>query len=91
MKVASKHNMINSVSLDNDSQMLLTIGLFEALKDALKIHAASEKSDNSLDYSRTFSTTINNTVIRALVKKQVKLIAKNRCLEEDVNCYVLNM
>ena len=50
--------MIIPDSSDNDYQMALTIGLFEALKDALKIHAASEEYDNSLDYYRTCSTNI---------------------------------
>ena len=77
MKVASKNNMINSDSSDNDSQITLTIGLFEALKDALKIHAASEKSDHLLDYSRTCSTTIFNPVIRSLFQKHVKPISTN--------------
>ena len=61
--------MIIPDSSDNDYQMALTIGLFEALKDALKIHAASEEYDHSLDYSSTCSTTLDNTVIRALVQK----------------------
>ena len=53
--------------------MALTLGLLYALKDAPKIHAASEGSDHSLDYYCTFSTTIDNPVIRALVQKQVDL------------------
>ena len=77
MKVASKKKMINYDSSDNDSQMNLKIGLFKASKDALKIHADSEESDNLLDYYRTCSTTIDNLVIRALVKNKVELIAKN--------------
>ena len=65
--------------------MVLTIGMFKALKDALKIHAASEEYDHLLDYSCTFSTTLDNPVIRALVQKQVNIIAKNLCLEEGIN------
>ena len=68
--------MIHYDSLDNDSQMAITIGLFEALKDARKIHAESKDSGHSLDCSSTCSTTIDNTVIRELFKKQVERIAK---------------
>ena len=82
MKFSSKDKMINSDSFENDSQMALTIGLFKAFKDALKIHAASEESDHSLDYSCTYSTTIDNKVIRTLLQNKVKIIAKNGCLEE---------
>ena len=53
MKVAPKNKIIDSDSSENDSQMVLTIGLFEEMKDAIKIHPSSEESDNSLDYSRT--------------------------------------
>ena len=67
MKVLSKKKMINHDSSENDSQMALTMGMLEALKYELKIHAASEESDNSLDYSRTCSTTIDNPLIRASV------------------------
>ena len=77
--------MINSDSLDDNPQMAIKIGLFEALKYALKIHAASEKSDHSLDYSCTCITTIDNPVTTELLQKQVNIIAKNWCLEEGMN------
>ena len=77
MNVASKKRMINSDSSENDPQMAPPIGLFEALKDELKIHASSEKSGHSLDYSCTLGNTLDNPVIRELVQKQVGFITKN--------------
>ena len=56
--------------------MALTIGLLEALKDALKIRATSEEADHSLDCSCTCRTTIDNPDIRALVQNQVEILAK---------------
>ena len=47
MNVASKNKMVDSDSSYNDYQMALTVDLFKALKDELKIHAASEESDHS--------------------------------------------
>ena len=63
--------------------MALTAGLFEALKDALKIHSASEESDHSLDYSRTCSTTLDNPVITALVQKKSSLYQKFDALSRE--------
>ena len=59
--------MIDSYSSDNYYQMALKIGLFEALKYALKIHAAAEEYDHSLNCSSSCSTTLDNKVIRELV------------------------
>ena len=40
VKCASNKKMIISDSSENDPQIILTIGFFEALKDSLKIHSA---------------------------------------------------
>ena len=77
--------MINSDSSENDSQMALTIGLIEAFKNELKIHASSEESNHSLDYSSTFSTALDNPFIRAIFQNQFKLMAKIRCLEDGMD------
>ena len=77
MKVEPTKKIINYYSLENDSKLALTIGLFEALKDALKMHAVSEKSDHSLNYYRTYIITLDNPVIRALFQNKDVLMAKN--------------